>query len=59
MYNVIYPALETQILSLVWWLLLMLCLRYEEESTPVEGKSEQQQDHSSNGLRGQPHLVEH
>jgi len=25
LYNVIYPALETQILALAWWLLLMLC----------------------------------
>jgi O-antigen ligase len=26
LYNGIYPALETQILALSWWLLLMLCL---------------------------------
>lgn len=26
LYNVIYPALETQILALTWWLLLVLCL---------------------------------
>lgn len=29
LYNVIYPALETQILALVWWLLLALCIRSE------------------------------
>jgi O-antigen ligase len=27
LYNVIYPALETQILSMTWWLLFALCLR--------------------------------
>jgi len=27
LYNVIYPALETQILALTWWLMLALCLR--------------------------------
>ena len=27
LYNVIYPALETQLLALVWWLLLSLSLR--------------------------------
>jgi len=25
LYNVIYPALETQILALTWWFVLMLC----------------------------------
>lgn len=29
LYNAIYPALETQVLALVWWLLLALCLRAE------------------------------
>ena len=27
LYNLIYPALETQILSLTWWLLAMICIR--------------------------------
>lgn len=27
LYNIIYPALETQILALTWWLLLAICLR--------------------------------
>ena len=31
LYNAIYPALETQILAMVWWLLLTLCLRYEAD----------------------------
>jgi O-antigen ligase len=31
LYNAIYPALETQILALTWWLLLALCLRAELE----------------------------
>ena len=31
LYNAIYPALETQILALAWWLLLVLCLRFEAE----------------------------
>lgn len=39
LYNVVYPALETQILALVWWLLLILCLKSgegrAEGSTPV------------------------
>ena len=49
LYNVIYPALETQILALTWWLLLALCLRYEvdapttsevrEESVALSGRS--------------------
>ena len=29
LYNAIYPALETQILALVWWLILAICLRNE------------------------------
>lgn len=37
LYNAIYPALETQILALVWWLLLALCLRAQIESeAPAE-----------------------
>lgn len=31
LYNAIYPALETQILALVWWLMLAICLRSEAE----------------------------
>jgi hypothetical protein len=31
LYNVIYPALETQILALTWWLLLTVCLRIRAE----------------------------
>jgi hypothetical protein len=27
LYNVIYPALETQILALTWWLLAAVCIR--------------------------------
>jgi hypothetical protein len=35
LYNVIYPALETQILALTWWLLLMLCFwSYRDQSGP-------------------------
>jgi len=33
LYNAIYPALETQILALVWWLLLALCLRGSSDAT--------------------------
>jgi hypothetical protein len=35
LYNVIYPALETQVLALTWWLLLVIYLRvkYEAAST--------------------------
>lgn len=31
LYNAIYPALETQILALTWWLLLVACLRGKAE----------------------------
>jgi hypothetical protein len=31
LYNAVYPALETQILALVWWLLLVVCLKGLEE----------------------------
>jgi O-Antigen ligase len=33
LYNAIYPALETQILALTWWLLLVICLRIGAEGT--------------------------
>jgi O-antigen ligase len=36
LYNAIYPALETQVLALVWWLLLALCLRADADDEPVE-----------------------
>jgi hypothetical protein len=39
LYNVIYPALETQILALVWWLLLALCLRVEVEGVVDDDRS--------------------
>jgi O-antigen ligase len=40
LYNAIYPALETQILALTWWLLLALCLRIDrEESVPPQPRS--------------------
>jgi hypothetical protein len=35
LYNAIYPALETQILALVWWLLLAICLKSTEEAEPI------------------------
>jgi O-antigen ligase len=31
LYNAVYPALETQILALVWWLLLAICLKSLEQ----------------------------
>jgi len=42
LYNVVYPALETQILALAWWLLLVLCLNCrsagdEEPAPPATG----------------------
>lgn len=53
LYNIIYPALETQILALVWWLLLALCLRGELEGAP--------EDEAATALRaereGEPVLV--
>jgi O-antigen ligase len=58
LYNVIYPALETQILSLVWWLLLMLCVRFEAESEPSAERA-QQLETSPNGHRERVQLVEH
>ena len=40
LYNVIYPALETQILALTWWLLLALCLKIDrEKSVPLQPRS--------------------
>jgi hypothetical protein len=33
LYNVIYPALETQILALTWWLLLVIYLRTKAEAS--------------------------
>jgi hypothetical protein len=35
LYNAIYPALETQILALVWWLLLAVCLKNGESAEPL------------------------
>jgi hypothetical protein len=32
LYNAIYPALETQVLALTWWLLLVVCLRMRAEA---------------------------
>jgi hypothetical protein len=58
LYNVIYPALETQILSLVWWLLLMLCVRYEAEQAR-EPAEKGELVASANGRGRQVHLVEH
>jgi hypothetical protein len=34
LYNAIYPALETQILALTWWLLLAIFLRARDEAEP-------------------------
>jgi hypothetical protein len=35
LYNAIYPALETQILALTWWLLLAICLMNVGGESPV------------------------
>jgi O-antigen ligase len=35
LYNAIYPALETQILALTWWLLLAICLKNGEKAEPI------------------------
>jgi hypothetical protein len=35
LYNAIYPALETQILALVWWLLLAICLKSVETARSI------------------------
>jgi O-Antigen ligase len=59
LYNIIYPALETQILSLAWWLLLMLCVRYEAELSIGAPPSDEELAASTNGLGRQPHLIEH
>jgi hypothetical protein len=37
LYNVIYPALETQVLALTWWLLLVVCLRVKYEAASASG----------------------
>jgi len=57
LYNVIYPALETQVLALTWWLLLLLCLRYEAELSP-EAAEPERLEASPNGHRAQVSLVE-
>lgn len=60
LYNVIYPALETQILALVWWLLLMLCLRYEAELPRGAEEADQRSAGTSpNEPDRQAHLVEY
>ena len=41
LYNVIYPALETQILALTWWLLLVACLRGKAEAEVAASPPEQ------------------
>lgn len=38
LYNVIYPALETQILALTWWLLLAVNLRIRAEVPPATSR---------------------
>jgi hypothetical protein len=35
LYNAVYPALETQILALAWWLLLAICLKCRKEASPT------------------------
>jgi O-antigen ligase len=35
LYNAVYPALETQILALAWWLLLAICLKSREGASPT------------------------
>ncbi len=50
LYNVIYPALETQILALTWWLLLVVCMRVKDDaaaagpSAPASGTSDAVRD---------------
>ena len=39
LYNVIYPALETQVLALTWWLLLVVCMRINVDRTAVASSS--------------------
>lgn len=45
LYNAIYPALETQILALTWWLLLVVCLRRFEATAeePAAQREEAEQ----------------
>jgi hypothetical protein len=40
LYNVIYPALETQILALTWWLLLVVCLRVKSEAASAVDRAD-------------------
>jgi hypothetical protein len=40
LYNAIYPALETQILALAWWVLLLVCLRSETDVAPDRTRGE-------------------
>jgi hypothetical protein len=59
LYNVIYPALETQILALAWWLMLMLVLRYEAELAGGDEESGRQHSAADPESDRQAHLVEH
>ncbi len=49
LYNVIYPALETQILALTWWLLLVVCLRSKEEELPADSPDGESQAVDASG----------
>jgi hypothetical protein len=54
LYNAIYPALETQILALVWWLVLAICLRYEADQAQ-RAPAPQQAERA--GARDRPPLL--
>jgi hypothetical protein len=55
LYNCIYPALETQILALVWWFLLAIVLRKEVEESP---STERRTEHSERATaRDRPPLL--
>lgn len=52
LYNVIYPALETQVLALAWWLLLVICLAIKAE--PVTGDAPPDEPTAVGAAAGEP-----
>lgn len=51
LYNAIYPALETQILALTWWLLLVVCLRSKAEATQTQPPTQRAESAGTVGER--------
>lgn len=57
LYNAIYPALETQVLALLWWLLLALVLRGQAGSSAALEQEQVGAGVDSAGVEKRPSLV--